>query len=117
MLLENNYKNTEVLKSEYIGVYNYPKRKKWIAKITYKGKEIVIGFFQYEKAAALAYNQKALELYKEKAILNIVETEWEKKAYTPLEKTCKEIILPALESRDDYYTSDQTEYLKQKHNN
>jgi hypothetical protein len=98
----------------YRGVTNIPKRRLWKAAIDYQGKELVIGFYQYETAAALAYNAKAKQLYGDKAKLNTVETAWETKIYQPVIKQKQAIVLPALEPRDDYYTSEQTQHLQQK---
>lgn len=52
--------------SSYMGVSWHKRDKKWRASI--KGK--YIGSFKTEEAAAKAYDQKAYELYEDKAILN-----------------------------------------------
>ncbi len=66
-----NSRNLKVFKSSiYIGV-SYPKKgKKWVAQILINGKKIRIGRFVNEKDAALAYNETALKLRGEFAILN-----------------------------------------------
>jgi len=43
------------------------------ARIGYEGKSIVLGNFIFEEDAAKAYNDKAIELYGEKAKLNIID--------------------------------------------
>jgi group I intron endonuclease len=57
--------------SQYVGVrkrrgYTYQ------ARIYYKGEEIYLGSFKTEEEAAEAYNKKAIELYGDEAILNII---------------------------------------------
>lgn len=54
------------------GVYRYSpgKSKKWRAAITYKDKQISLGYFTNPIEAADAYNKKAKELFGEFAKLN-----------------------------------------------
>jgi len=59
--------------SQYIGVYLRKDSNKWRAYIRYNGERINIGTFDTEINAALAYNNKAIELYGDKAKLNIIE--------------------------------------------
>ena len=54
--------------SAYKGVSKF--RNKWKAKIGINGKQIYLGIFNTEVEAAKAYNQKAIELFKEFACLN-----------------------------------------------
>ena len=56
------------------GVYYNSQKQKWIAQICYKRKRIstYIGSYITEKAAAKAYNAKALELFGEFAYCNII---------------------------------------------
>jgi hypothetical protein len=56
--------------SQYIGVCKFGKR--WEANIHFKHKKFFIGYFDNEIEAALAYNMKATELYKEHANLNLI---------------------------------------------
>jgi hypothetical protein len=56
--------------SRYKGVYWSSYRKRWAAKIVLNGKHIVIGCFDYELDAAIAYDDKAAELFGEFAALN-----------------------------------------------
>jgi hypothetical protein len=49
------------------------KTKQWIASITKNNKLYHIGYFKTEKDAALAYNMKANEFFKEFACLNIIK--------------------------------------------
>jgi len=57
--------------SIYKGVAWYQKTGKWRARIYYNGKEILIGYFDDEKAAAMAYDEKAKELFGEFAAPNL----------------------------------------------
>jgi hypothetical protein len=58
--------------SKYIGV-SLNKKQKWIAYINYNSRQIQLGTFDKEIDAAIAYNNKAIELYKEYANLNKIE--------------------------------------------
>lgn len=57
--------------SQYKGVRLH-KQGKWEARITHKYNVIQIGLFDIENDAAIAYNNKALELFGEFAYLNEV---------------------------------------------
>lgn len=61
--------------SIYRGVRFDKKRIRWRADIKHNNKSICLGYYYSQKEAALAYNQKALELHKEKAKLNIIKEE------------------------------------------
>jgi group I intron endonuclease len=61
--------------SEYIGVYYQKDRKKWMARIVENGITHYLGRFDKETDAALAYNQKATEIYGESARINIIKEE------------------------------------------
>lgn len=59
--------------SKYKGVCFYKDRNKWGANIWINYKQICIGRFSSEVEAALAYNEKARELFGEFAVINIVQ--------------------------------------------
>jgi hypothetical protein len=59
--------------SKYIGVSLCKKTNKWLSNINFNSKQIYIGKFEFEIDAAKAYNDKAIELYKENANLNKIE--------------------------------------------
>jgi hypothetical protein len=74
---ENN-RNRKQTKGKYKGVYR--SENGWIAQITAGEKRLHIGSFDTEEEAALAYNEKAVELHGEFAFQNIVDTpkgQWE----------------------------------------
>lgn len=50
---------------------------KYEGRIKYEGKMLVLGRYKYEVIAAIAYNLKAIELYREKARLNIIDIDSE----------------------------------------
>lgn len=56
--------------SKYKGVWLWRPNGRFVAKISYNGKRIHIGYFDSEEAAARAYNAKAVELFGEFAYLN-----------------------------------------------
>lgn len=55
--------------SGFYGVYPY-KDGRWSARISFENVEHYLGLFETKEQAARAYNNKALELHKEFAILN-----------------------------------------------
>ena len=57
--------------SDYIGVSKA--NKKWSARITKDEITYKLGYFEQENDAAKAYNEKAIELYHEDAILNLID--------------------------------------------
>lgn len=57
-------------KSKYKGVAWISRLNKWRARININKKQYYIGFFENEIDAAIAYNQKAVELDSEFAYLN-----------------------------------------------
>ena len=60
-------------KSIYKGVGFFKPTRCWRARICKEGKVYNLGYFKNEKDAALAYDAKAIELYKEYAYLNFKE--------------------------------------------
>jgi AP2-like factor (euAP2 lineage) len=58
--------------SKYRGVGFFKREKKWSAKIQKNGKYYFLGYFDSEEDAAIAYNNKAIELYEDKAKLNLL---------------------------------------------
>lgn len=58
--------------SKFKGVSPYPTRNKFVAKIMINKKQKHIGYYDTEIEAALAYNQKAVELFGDFAKLNTV---------------------------------------------
>jgi hypothetical protein len=59
--------------SKYIGVSWHKVMSKWRARIMFKGKDYMLGYFITEEDGARAYNKKALELLGEFAKLNKFE--------------------------------------------
>jgi len=59
--------------SRYKGVVLRKDCKRWRAKIGFEGKRIHLGYFDDEMAAAMAYDDKAIELFGEFAWLNFPE--------------------------------------------
>ena len=70
---QQNRRSTKNSSSQYKGVGWHKASNKWRAKIGHKGKQTYLGLFTCEHQAALAYNEKALELWGENALLNEVE--------------------------------------------
>ena len=62
--------------SKYIGVSFIVSQSLWRATIRFDRKSIIIGHFKEELHAAIAYNKKAKELYKNEAKLNNISN-WE----------------------------------------
>jgi len=56
--------------SRYKGVHWSSNRKRWCAEIVLNGKLVFIGYFDYELDAAIAYDDRAAELFGEFAALN-----------------------------------------------
>lgn len=65
-------KNNDSL-SGYKGVYSHPNSQKWRAQIRKDGKSYHLGTFEEKEEAAIAYNNKAIELFGEYAYLNIIK--------------------------------------------
>lgn len=58
--------------SKFKGVYWQKSSKRWCAQISINRKNTFLGFFDSEEAAALAYNDAAVEHYGEFANINIL---------------------------------------------
>jgi hypothetical protein len=56
--------------SKYKGVSWHAKNKRWETRIGFNGEKLYLGNYTDESQAALAYNQKAIELFGEYAFLN-----------------------------------------------
>jgi len=59
--------------SKYKGVYKPKGGKSWRARLFYDGKTRVIGSFETEELAAMAYDQRAKEVYGNNAVVNIYQ--------------------------------------------
>lgn len=68
----SNMKNRIGGTSKYKGVYWHKGGKKWAANVTVNYKNIHLGLFVSEIEAASAYNEAALQYFKEFAKLNII---------------------------------------------
>ena len=68
-------RNKENTSSIYKGVSFHKWHNKWHAKIGYQNKRHHIGYFLNVKDAARAYNNKAIELFGEFALLNDISDE------------------------------------------
>lgn len=60
---------------KFKGVYWRPKKKAYVAEITCRGIRHYLGLFRSDLEAARAYNEKALQLFGEFALLNPIEQE------------------------------------------
>jgi len=69
---KNGHNSTKIegTTSSYRGVHF--QNPKWIAQINKEKQNYYLGFYETEKAAAIAYNNKAIELYGTYANLNII---------------------------------------------
>lgn len=65
-----NRKNTS---SKYVGVSLNKGNGKWVSYLNHGGKRYLLGNFEFEVDAALAYNKMALEFYGENAKINMIE--------------------------------------------
>lgn len=59
--------------SKYKGVSWIKVKNKWLSQISHLNKHYFLGYFNNEKDAAIAYNNKATEFFKEFAYLNNIE--------------------------------------------
>ena len=56
--------------SRYKGVFWQKQRRKWVARIKHRGRTFHLGYCNYEADAAIAYDDKAIELFGEVACFN-----------------------------------------------
>ena len=68
----HNRKKSENTSSKYFGVSLNKQMNKWLAQIYKDRKHYSLGLFEHDIDAAKAYNEKAIELYGDKARLNIL---------------------------------------------
>jgi hypothetical protein len=78
-------RNKDHASSKYKGVHWAKKAKAFIARICHDGKSELVGSFAKETDAAIAYNQRAKELFGNNAVLNDVPN-WEKTAVYKLQQ-------------------------------
>lgn len=69
--LRGKKKNKET-SSKYLGVFWNKDRKKWMSLLTLRGKSVYNGLYEKEVDAAVAYNDKAKELFGSKAVMNVI---------------------------------------------
>jgi hypothetical protein len=69
---QNARKTGKQTSSKFKGVYFHSKRMKYHAKIRLNRKVFFIGSFDNEIEAALAYNQKAIEMFGNFVCLNVI---------------------------------------------
>ena len=63
-MVQSRTANKRIHETKYIGVYRiYNRFRPWVSSIVYNYKSIYLGSFGKDEHAALAYDQKALELY------------------------------------------------------
>lgn len=70
----NRSKTKSKTSSKYKGVCWHKPAKKWLASIKFNGCSIHLGFFIKEEDAAKAYDDKAISLFREFAVLNNINT-------------------------------------------
>lgn len=75
MLVMQGNKTHKKSTSTYVGIHWDKSRQKWHASIRYNGKTFYIGRYLSEKEAAIAYNNKAIELRGKDARINIIKEE------------------------------------------
>ena len=67
-----NRQNHSIHSSGYKGVSFHKKNKRWRATINLNGKQVSAGCYPTPKLAAIAYNEKAIELFGEFARPNVI---------------------------------------------
>ncbi len=68
----NRKKRSGSYSSTFKGVSWHKRIKKWAAEVGHKGKRFPLGYFEIEQDAAKAYNEAALKMHGEFAVLNIL---------------------------------------------
>ena len=68
----NQKKQSRITSSIYKGVYFHKQRQKYTARIKLNKKIRHIGYFENEHDAGEAYNKKAIELFGDFALLNVI---------------------------------------------
>lgn len=71
----NKPKSHQKTSSKYKGVYWCKHKKKWRVTVKFNKKKIHIGDYKNEKDAGMAYNNAAINIFKEFACLNMIEGE------------------------------------------
>ena len=66
--IRNSKNSRQIHSGGYRGVSYYKRLNKWRVKV----KQLTVGYFESKELAALAYNEKAREIYGEYAVLNIL---------------------------------------------
>lgn len=79
----NQWRKKYDSESNYQGITYINKKNKWRSQISFKGRKLHIGVYDSAIISAKAYDEKAYELYGEKAILNFPELVEEYKKITP----------------------------------
>jgi group I intron endonuclease len=70
---KNQKPETKSRTSKFIGVSFHRKSKKWRSRLYHCNKAYLLGYFNDEIDAAIAYNQKAKEIFGKEAKLNIID--------------------------------------------
>jgi hypothetical protein len=70
---ENYFPNSKITSSIYKGVTFVQRDNRWNAYTRYQNKRLHIGYFTNEEDAAIAYNKKLIELFGDKAELNVIK--------------------------------------------
>lgn len=71
-MMNSNTQKTSLHTSRFKGVFKSKPSKKFTAQIQFNNKGIHLGQFEYERDAAIAYNDAAIKYFGDFAVLNIV---------------------------------------------
>ena len=74
LLVNSDQQPQKQFKNAYKGVYYHQPSRKWKAHIGYNYKDYCIGYYDSAEQAALAYNEKAIELHGPNAKINFIQT-------------------------------------------